>query len=50
MHLLLKEQSNSEDMWDYKDEPEDVDDDYEDDKKEFEEEDYEAEEDWQSLP
>lgn len=37
-------------MWDYKDEPEGVDDDYEDDKKEFEEEDYEDEEDWQSLP
>lgn len=36
-------------MWDYKDEPEGVDD-YEDDKKEFEEEDYEDEEDWQSLP
>lgn len=46
LHPELKGQPNSEDMWDYKDEAEDVDDDYEDDEEEYEEEDYEDEEDW----
>lgn len=46
LHPELKEQPNIEDMLDYKDEAEDVDDDYEDDEEEYEEEDYEDEEDW----